>query len=178
MQFQLTQDFPAGLQRLWTVFGRLDYPLRKYHALGATAVRVRRFHATAQAIDVELERDVAVARSLLPVWTRALIGDEQTLRHHTVWRRTSPTEISAELDISPVGLPVRAHAKGTLVERTHDTSRMVLRWHVESILGKIVERVFAKEIRGALAADHAFTLQYLQESDRPAARSDTHQGTP
>ena len=72
IELELTQDFPAGLDRLWAVFGRPDYPVKKYLALGATAVRTVRFSASAQAIDVELERDVPVetrvvrARTLEP----------------------------------------------------------------------------------------------------------------
>ena len=50
MEFTLTQDFPAGLDLLWAAFGRADYPRLKYLALGAMAVRLPRFSATAQAI--------------------------------------------------------------------------------------------------------------------------------
>ena len=72
MEFTLTQDFPAGLDRLRVAFGRSEYPKQKYSALGATAVRIRRFQATAKAIDVELERDVPVDKSRLPPWMRLL----------------------------------------------------------------------------------------------------------
>ncbi len=115
MQFNLTQDFPAGLDRLWVVFGRADYPQRKYLALGATAVRVRRFQATRTAIEVELEREVPVDKSRLPPWMRLLARSKQTLRHRTAWRRVGPNQATAELDIVSVGLPVRAHASGTIV---------------------------------------------------------------
>jgi len=33
MEFTLTQDFPAGLDGLWAVFGRPEYPQQKYLAL-------------------------------------------------------------------------------------------------------------------------------------------------
>jgi hypothetical protein len=164
MDFTLTQDFPAGLDRLWTAFGRPDYPLQKYLALGATAVRVRRFDATAQAIEVELERDVPVDTTRLPPWTRVLVRSEQTLRHRTAWRRVGPTRVAAELDISPVGLPVRAHGGGTIVEPATGTTRMVLTWRVASMLGEKVERLFADQIRAALDDDHRFTLQYLKRA--------------
>ena len=90
MEFTLTQDFPAGLDRLWAAFGVADYPRLKYLALGATAVRLRHFHATSQVIDVELERVIPVDPARLPRWSRAFMGGEQTIRHHTVWRRIGP----------------------------------------------------------------------------------------
>jgi len=164
MQFTLSQDFPAGLDRLWAAFGRPEYPNQKYLALGAAAVRVRRFEATKQAIDVELERDVRVDRSGLPSWMRLLARDQQTLQHRTAWRRVGAKQAAAELDILPLGLPVRAHGSGTIVEAAPGSTRMVLTWQVDSILGAKVERLFADQIRAALADDHAFTLQYLQQA--------------
>jgi hypothetical protein len=164
MEITVTQDFPAGLDRLWAAFGRSEYPKQKYLALGATAVRVRRFQATAMAIDVEVERDVPVDKSRLPPWTRLLARTEQTLQHRTTWRRVDPKHVTAELDILPLGLPVRAHGSGTIVESTLGTTRMVLTWQVHSVLGKKIERVFADQIRDALDNDHAFTLQYLKQA--------------
>jgi hypothetical protein len=164
MEFTVTQDFPAGLDRLWAVVGRADYPQRKYRALGSTAVRVHQFRATAQAVEVELERAAPVDRSRLPAWTRLLVRGEQTLRHRTAWRRVGPTQAAAELDISSIGLPVRAYGVGKLVESANGTTRMVLTWRVHSMLGKKVENLFAEQIRAALDDDHAFTLQYLQQA--------------
>jgi hypothetical protein len=163
MEFTLTQDFPAGLDRLWAAFGRAEYPRLKYLALGATAVRLHRFSATAQAIDVELERVMPVDPSRLPRWSRAFVGSEQTLRHHTVWRRIGPAQATAELDISPTGLPVRAQGTATIVESGPESTRMLLTWRVQSrvpVIGGRVERLFADQVRNALEADHAFTLQY------------------
>ncbi len=165
MEFSLTQHFPAGLDRLWTVFSHPEYPQRKYSALGASAVRLLRFEATAQLIEVELERDVPVDVAALPVWTRPLLARQQTLRHRSRWRRVSPTQISAELEITPLGLPLQAHGVGTLVQTAPNLSRMALRWQVRSrlpLIGPKVERLFAHQLRQALDADHAFTLQYLQ----------------
>jgi hypothetical protein len=167
MDFTLTQYFPAGLDRLWDVFGQPDYPQRKYRALGATAVRLQRFDATAQTIEVELERDVPVDPSELPTWVRRMVGGQQTLRHHTRWRRVSPTRVTADLDISPIRLPVRAHGDGTIVEIAPGRTRMTLDWHVTSIvplMGGTVERLFAAQVRAALDDDHAFTRQYLQQT--------------
>lgn len=165
MQFDSAQHFPAGLDRLWAVFSRPEYPQRKYRALGASAVRLLRFDVTKQLIEVELERDVPVDVAGLPVWTRQLVGRQQTLRHRSLWRRLSLTQISAELEITPVGLPVQARGVGTLVQTAPDLSRMALRWQVSSrvpLIGPKVERLFAHQLRRALDADHAFTLQYLQ----------------
>ena len=172
----MIQDFPAGLDRLWAAFGRKDYPRQKYSAMGATAVRMGCFCATAQAIDVELERDVPVDPRRLPSWARLLIGRRQTVRHRSAWRRTGPTRATAELDIAPVGLPVRAHGLGTIAETSTGTTRMVLTWRVTSdlpIIGLQVEQLFADLIRTSLDADHAFTLHYLEAHGPSRKRAGT-----
>jgi len=166
MDFTVTQYFPMGLERLWVVFGRPEYPERKYSALGATAFRMKQFHVTEQTIEVELERDVPVDPSRLPPWVRTMVGSTQTLRHRTRWRRVSPTRVNAELDISPINLPVRARGVGTIVEIAPEMTRMDVTWQVKSIvpmIGDKIERLFADQVRTALDADHAFTLQYLQQ---------------
>jgi hypothetical protein len=171
IELNVTQDFPADLDGLWAAFGREDYPRQKYFTQGATAVRTGCFSATAQAIDVELERDVPVDPRLLPSWARMLIGSPQTLRHRSAWRRAGPTRATAELDISPLGLPVRADGLGTIAQTSPGTTRMVLTWRVESnlpVIGHKIERLFAELIRTSLDADHAFTLHYL-EADPQAA---------
>jgi hypothetical protein len=166
MDFTLTQYFPTGLDRLWVAFGRPEYPQRKYAALGATAFRLQRFDVTAQTIEVELERDVPVDPSRLPPWVRLMFGGKQTLRHHTRWRRVSPTRVTAELDISPISLPVRARGVGTIIETAPGSTRMELDWKVTSLVpmvGGKLERLFADQVRAALDDDHAFTLHYLRQ---------------
>lgn len=166
MDFTLTQHYPTGLDRLWAVFGRPEYPQRKYAALGATAFRLHQFDVTANAIEVALERDVPVDPSRLPPWVRRMVGGKQTLRHHTRWRRVGPTRVTAELEISPVSLPVRARGVGTIVEIAPGMTRMDLDWKVTSVvpmMGDRIERLFADQVRAALDDDHAFTLQYLQQ---------------
>ncbi len=161
LQFTLIQDYPTGLDHLWSAFGQPDYPTQKYQALGCSALRLRRFESTARTIEVELERDAPVDRSQLPIWAKPLVGRLQTLHHHTVWRRTDPAKVTAVLDISPVGFPVEAHGVGVITETTPATTRMALAWQVKSVLGAKVERLFANQLRAALDADHAFTLGYL-----------------
>jgi hypothetical protein len=166
MDFTLTQHFPTGLDRLWVTFGRPEYPERKYGALGATSFRMQQFRVTERTIEVELERDVPVDRSQLPTWVRAMVGGTQTLRHRTRWQRVGPTRVNAELDIEPIGLPVRARGVGTIVEIAPELTRMNLTWQVKSIvpvIGDKIERLFADQVRTALDADHAYTLQYLQQ---------------
>lgn len=164
MQFNLTQDFPTGLDRLCVAFGRADYPQRKHLALGATAVRMRRFRATRTAIGVELERDVPADKSRLLPWMRLLARSKQTLQHRTIWRRVGPNQATAEIDIVPVGLPIHAHASGTIVESASGQTRMELTWQVDSMLGGRVERQFADQIKAALDDDHTFTVQTLQQA--------------
>ncbi|MDZ7590542.1 MAG: DUF2505 domain-containing protein [Rubrivivax sp.] len=165
IEFKLIQSYPAGIDRLWAAFGRPDYPVQKYLALGATAVRTVRFIASAQAIEVELERDVPVDPRQLPSWARWLAGRRQTLRHRSAWRRDGPTRATAELHIALLHLPVQARALGTITETSAGASRMVLTWRVSSdlpLVGARVERLFVDLIRTSLDADHAFTLRYLQ----------------
>lgn len=167
MEFTLEQRFPAGLERLWSVFGQAEYPLRKYLALGARAVRLHRFDVTAQTIEVDLERDVAVDRAQLPAWTRAWVGPTQTLGHRTRWRRTGPRQAEAELEIKPEGLPVLARGRARIVEEAPGSTTLQLTWQVTSnapLVGAAVARLFAEQVRSALEADHAFTLRYLAEA--------------
>lgn len=167
MKFTVTQDFPAGLDRLWGTFGRPAYVRQKYLALGATAVRLNEFRSTTQVIEVDLERDVPVDLAQLPAWMRSLIGREQTLQHRTQWRRVNRMQVTAEIDVSPVGLPVRAHGVGRIVETATGATRMELEWRVQSalpVVGARVELLFADQVRAALAEDHQFTLKYLQQT--------------
>ena len=165
MDFVLAQDFPASLDRLWTVFGQPDYPQQKYLALGATAVRLRRFLVTADLIEVDLEREVPVDPARFTPWMRRLLGARQTLRHRTSWRRTDPTHVDAALDIDAASLPLRAQATGSVVQTAPERSRMTLAWRVTAavpLAARRIEARFAAEIRAAMDADHAFTCEYLR----------------
>lgn len=165
IELTTNQDFPAGLDRLWTTFGRPEYPREKYLSLGATEVHLRSFRASSRSIDVELDRDVPVEAKRLPPWARAFASGRQVLHHATRWRRVSPTRVAGELEITPLGLPVRADAVGAIVQTTAVTSRMSLNWRVSAslpIVGRAIEHLFADQLRDALDADHAFTVGYLQ----------------
>lgn len=165
MKFSLSQDFPAGLDRLWDAFGRPEYPEQKYRALGSTAIRMLRFYASADRIEVELERDAPVYRETIPAWARRFLQSRQTMRHRTRWRRIGPALVDAELDITAVGRPVSAHGTGAVVELAPGRTRMTLDFAVESalpVLGDRAARLYAEQIQAALRADHAFTLRYLE----------------
>lgn len=165
MKFSLVQEFPASLERLWSAFGQPDYPLQKYRALGSTGIRLLRFVATAELIEVELEREAPVAGDAVPGWARGFMRPTQTMRHRTRWRRVGPTQAEAELDIAPLGQPVAAHGIGSIAELGPGLTRMTLSFVVSSrlpVLGARVARLYAEQIRAALEADHAYTLRYLE----------------
>lgn len=170
MEFTIMQDFPCTLERLWKVFGQRGYPRQKYLALGATGVRLQRFSANRARIEVALERDVALDTRDLPAWARPWAQPRQTLRHSSLWRRVTPARAEAELDVQPLGLPVRAHASGALDPLPEGGTRMALRWRVSSpvpLLGGRLEALFAGQLRTALAQDHEFTLGYLRRAAAP-----------
>jgi len=169
MQFNLTQDFPVGLERLWTALGRADYVEQKYRSLGSTSLRILNFSADAESIEVEVDRQAPVARDKLPVWARVLSGKEQAMHHHARWIRAGLTRADAEVDISALRLPVSARGTGSVVEVSPGHSRLTLHFEVRSTIPALkasVARVFAQQVKHALQADHAFTLAYLQRSAR------------
>ncbi|HJV70120.1 DUF2505 family protein [Ideonella sp.] len=170
--FTLEHDYPAGLDRLWATLGQRDYVRQKYRALGARALRLRRFAATAEAIDVDLERDVVADRAHLPAWVRVLTTERQTLRHRSAWHRNGPREAEAAIDITLLGLPLQAHGRGTIRQLAPGACRMTMDWRIETTLplaGDAATLLFGREVRAALDADHDFTLRYLQSHPLPEA---------
>ncbi|MGH8541129.1 MAG: DUF2505 domain-containing protein [Stenotrophobium sp.] len=166
MKLELHQEYPASLDRLWAVFGSPDYPPAKYKALGATSFEMKRFSATAGLIEADLVRKTPVNPEAVPEWALKFISAEQTVRHHTRWRRTSPTEVRAELHINPQGLPVNIAGTGTICEAAGHT-RMDLSFDIDCkipLLGGKIAKLFAEQIRQALVDDHAFTLRYLKQT--------------
>jgi hypothetical protein len=166
VKFSVRQDFPTTLDCLWAAFGHADYPQQKYRALGSTELRMLHFTATRNLIEVELARTVSVAAQALPAWARAFVAGEPRIHQQTRWRRVSPTQVDALLDFVPAGLPVEAHATGTVIEPVPGQTRMTLNFDVQSrlpVVGAKVARLFARQVQEALAADHAFTLKYLEQ---------------
>lgn len=169
MQFDLTQEFPVGLDRLWSALGRAEVVEDKYRSLGSTSLRILRFDADAASIEVELEREAPVAADALPVWARAFAPARQAMHHRTRWRRVAPDRIDAELDIRVVNEHVAAKGAGSVVELSPTRSRMSLHFDVtctSRAFGALVETVFARQLRHALRADHAHTLDRLREGSR------------
>jgi hypothetical protein len=165
MQFDVTQDFPAGLEQLWSALGCTDYVEEKYRWLGSTSLRIQKFTFDVVSIEVELDRQAPVAREKLPVWARVFSGEKQAMHHHTRWRWVDRDRVDVDLEIRALGLPVRAHGTGSIIERVPGESRMTLHFDVSSGFGAMsagVARVFAQQVKHALQEDHAFTLGYLQ----------------
>ena len=157
---------------MWAAFGQADYPEHKYHALGSTDLHILRFNVNEKLIEVELERSTQARAESIPEWAHKLIGGEHKMHHHTWWRRVSPTQVEAELNITPMDMPVSAHAAGTIIELGHGQTSMTLDFEVECRLpglGATVARLFADQVKEALRADHAFTLRYLKgAASKPA----------
>jgi hypothetical protein len=167
VQFDLTQDFPASLGRLWMALGAADYVERKYRSLGSTSLRILKLIASAELIEVVLDRRAPVAREKLPVWARVLSGREQAMHQHTRWRRAGIARVDAEFDIALLNLPVSARGIGSVVELSPRQTRMSLHFDVTSTAPAFkssLARLFAQQVRDALQADHAFTLDYLRAS--------------
>ena len=106
MQFDLTQDFPVGLDRLWSILGRADYIEAKYRSLGSTSLRLLKFKVDPRSIDVEVDREVPVARGQLPLWARVFIGDEHIPARTVVWAAgvaASPVARSLGVELDRAG---------------------------------------------------------------------------
>jgi len=165
MQLSLTQDFPAGIDRLWAVFGQPDYVQQKYAALGTGSLRLLHFECSAALIALELERALPLDPARMPAWARGLVGGSLSLRQRSRWRRLGPAQVEAELEIAPLGLPVHAQGHGQISETAGGGCRMQLNWELRSalpLLGGRVEHLLAEQLKLALAQDHAFTLDYLR----------------
>lgn len=162
-EFTRRDDLPADLDRLWATFGDPAYAREKYVALGSHDVRILRFDVRATEIEVELERQVHVDRRQWPRWSQPALAAVQTLRHRSSWRRVSPSRVVATLEIAPVGQPVRADGTGRIDEVAPAHAVMTVHWRVRSpvpLLGRRIERLFARQLRAALDADYAFTLRW------------------
>ncbi|HWS74774.1 MAG TPA: DUF2505 domain-containing protein [Quisquiliibacterium sp.] len=175
----LNQDFPAGLDRLWAVLGRREYVERKYTALGSSALRILRFEASDELIEVELERRAPARIEGLPAWARLVPGRGWTLRQHTRWQRVGPGRVDVGLDLALAGGLVRATGVGAVAERSPALTRMTL--DIETAceipgIGAEAARLFADEVGRALREDHVFTVEYLTGCARASQARDAGAG--
>ena len=170
VEFDVTQDFPVGLGRLWSALGRAEYIEQKYRSLGTTSLRIRKLVTDADTIEILLDRKAPVALDELPLWARLLSGTKQAMRHHTRWKRVGRDRIDAELDIRAVGRGVVATGTGSVHELSPRLSRLTLHFDVATTSPAVppgVADMFARQVARALEADHAFTVDYLRaESPR------------
>lgn len=180
IRFASVQTFPFSLQRLWSSCATPDYAVRKYKALGATAVQVQRFVASGDLIEVDLVREVPVRPDSLPAWSRPWAPKRQLLQHETHWQRTSHRHALVALSVVPLRLPVRAQATGTLAEAQGET-RMELSWQVRASLPGLtaaLERLFQRQVEAGLAEDRDFTVRYVTECAWPTAARGSEAGAP
>jgi hypothetical protein len=164
VRFQITHDYPASPDRLWSALGRRDYPARKYAALGSPDLKLLRFRATPRVIEVEFERKVQAALEVVPAWARPLMEGEQRMRQYGLWRRINATRIEAELEIGLMDLPISAKAAGIGLAVGPEQTRLAFRFDVTCRLLAFrgtAARLFADQVRAAMREDHAFTLAYL-----------------
>lgn len=164
--FQLEHLYPADLRRLWAALGRPEYVERKYAALGSTDLRILRFDADEHIINVVLERRVrAPDAAAVSAWARPVFSSSHVLHHRSRWTRVDAKSAHVELEIWPLGTPVRAHGDGAALELSAECTQMKLRIAVQCgvpVIGTKVAQLFADQMKQALAQDHRFTLSYLQ----------------
>jgi len=181
VNFEIAQDFPASLARLWEALGRRDYVERKYVALGSTSLQIKQFDSSPQRIEVRLERTLANAASGLPAWARWLSGQPQRLTHHTCWNRAGAKQVDVDLRVSTQDHAVDAHATGSVIELDSGRTRMRLRVAVECsvpAIGGRIANLFANQMKHALEQDHSFTVRYLVgDAALPADASTRTAGT-
>ncbi|HEX6364371.1 MAG TPA: DUF2505 family protein [Albitalea sp.] len=181
MDVTTTLLFATTLERLWHVFADPRYVERKQHALGAQAVTMRRFVATARRIEVEHERRVAVAVDAMPPWMRAWFADGQTLRERTAWCRLGERRAAIETHIDAVGQPLEIAGAGRFAEPIRGIVFMRVDWRITSslpTLGQELERLFAAQLGSLLRRDRAFTVCYAAyAASRVAARASQRSGT-
>jgi hypothetical protein len=165
---RLEQDYPVALERLWQLLGRRDYVERKYAALGAPSFRLLRFEAGDRGIEVEHERGVSIAPDALPGWARPFAGRVGALVQRSRWRRAGAGRAEVRIEVRLAGLPLRAECRGEAVELSPTLTRLTLDFALRGglPLGGRIARLFADQVRHALAQDHAFTVAYLAAADR------------
>ncbi|HEX4939143.1 MAG TPA: DUF2505 domain-containing protein [Candidatus Kapabacteria bacterium] len=167
MKISLQQDYPASLSTLWRVFGNPDYPHRKYRALGITGYEIHRFDASADHIDLDMSRVIAIPEDRIPALVQRFLHPEHTLRYVSSWHLRSSTVADFDLSILPHALPVHITAKGSLTEQDAKHSHMSLDFDIKAhvpLLGGKIEKLIGQQLEKSFQSDHAFTLRYLAEN--------------
>lgn len=167
MKITLQQDYPAGVNTLWQVFGDPEYPHKKYRALGITGYEVHQFDVTGEEIALDMTRTLSIPPDRIPALVQKFLHPEQALRYVSRWRMTSPESATFDLSIIPHGLPVKIAATGTLAQQDGTHSTMTLEFDIAAnvpFLGGKIESLIAQQLEKSYRSDHAFTLQYLKEN--------------
>lgn len=167
MRLAIDQDFPADIDKLWSVFSDPEYPRAKYTALGATFFEQTRFSANERSIEVELSRRFPVDLSKIPSFAHKFVGNEQVMRHITRWSRVSATEVRADLTVVAEGRPVKIAGTARIAPHGQGITRLSFALDITSdvpLLGGKIEKLFFDQVTAALAADHKFTLGYLERA--------------
>lgn len=167
MKADFSQDYPATPERLWQAFGQPDYLHRKYAAQGITAYKLRRFDASPERIDVDLERTLAVPLHRIPHFAQRFVHPEQTLHYLSHWHRNAAGEADFDLEIQAPGLPLQITGKGRLRQVEAGNSRLAIEFDIRvhvPLLGGRIEKALAGFIESSFAKEHEFTLRYLAEA--------------
>lgn len=164
MKAGFQQDYPAGIDRLWRVFGQPDYPQRRYRAQGVTAYELRRFATTPTTIDLDMLRTLTIPPHKIPTLVQKLLPTEVTLHYVSHWRRSAADRADFDIDITAESLPVQVKGQGRLTQLAEDCSRLAIDVDIDvhvPLLGHKLEKLLAAQIEKAFRDDHAFTLNYL-----------------
>lgn len=167
VNFRLEQLYPADLRLLWAALGRREYVESKYRSLGSTDLHILEFNVNEHSINVVLERRIRISGETMPAWARVVFAGSHVLHHHTRWTRVDPRKVEVELEIWPLGVPVRAQGSGSVSELSEDTTQLNLDFAVKCgipAVGPKVAQIFANQMKRALDQDHRFTVSYLRQS--------------
>jgi hypothetical protein len=167
VNLQLEQLYPADLRVLWAALGRREYVEDKYRSLGSTDLRILAFDVSERIIEVSLERRIRTPVESVPAWARVFFAGSHVLHHHSRWTRVDSRSVEVEMQIWPLGAPVRAQGRGFVVELPDKSTHLRLSVAVQSdvpAVGSKVAQIFAKQMIRALDQDHYFTLSYLRQT--------------
>jgi len=167
VNFQLEQLYPADLRLLWATLGRREYVESKYRSLGSTDLHILEFDVDEHTINVVLERRIRTSDAAVPAWARVFFVGSHVLHHQTRWTRVDPRNVEVELEIWPLGAPVRAQGGGAVIELSDRSTQLNLSFAVKCdipAVGPKVAQIFANQMKRALDQDHGFTVSYLRQT--------------